>query len=112
MKIGQYPPPHHIAAAHQFGPYPYPGGPPPSASGPPPGPTTENRSPAHSTSSAGSPYQPPGNRTPQSYANDEDRPRSGSAGAGSGGNNSNSGGAGEFSGLVSYFSSQHDDLNS
>ncbi|XP_063697676.1 titin-like [Culicoides brevitarsis] len=93
---GQYPP-HHLPP-HQFPPYPFAaGGPPPTSTNP-----AENRSPAHSTSSAGSPYQPPGNRTPQTFVNEEDRPKSG------GGNNA--GGAGEFSGLVSYFSSQHDDL--
>uniref|UniRef100_A0A336L1J9 CSON014502 protein n=1 Tax=Culicoides sonorensis TaxID=179676 RepID=A0A336L1J9_CULSO len=98
---GQYPP-HHMGP-HQYGPYPYPAPPPSSTSTP----STENRSPAHSASSAGSPYQPPGNRTPQTFSNEDDRPRSESTGAASGG-----GGAGEFSGLVSYFSSQHDDLNS
>lgn len=101
---------------HQFGPYSYPPGSqstptshlhPSTATNPSnatsaPASVAENRSPAHSSGSA-SPYHSAaqGARTPQSYgSNDEDQPRAGS------GSNS-----GEFSGLVSYFSSQHDDLN-
>lgn len=115
--IGQFPA-HHAPPPHQFGPYPYPPNtsqPPASLLHPPttrapsidtPTPATDPRSPAHSSGSA-SPYGTQGSR-PQSYgSNDDERPRSETTtGIGTGSN------TGEFSGLVSYFSSQQDDLNS
>lgn len=62
---------------------------------------------AHSAGSS-SPYQTVGNRTPHSYhaASSGDEETSSNVAMKS------SGSAGEFSGLVSYFSSQQDDLNS